>query len=257
MKFRQWFQMSSRSARYRDDVDAEVSWRQRFDWVVEGVLFGLRYLLSLGVCYLLIVFLHAFWSRPVRQITVTGQVSELNPVQLKKLLQEMSAQQSWLHASLEPMQQRLRQLPWVKKVQVQRVWPANFVVRIVQHQPVARLPMQSLLAADGSVIPVSSTAHWRALPLLAVPVDQLAVAQGYLPRFAQWLSRMHHQLQRVQWSSQSGWTLTCRDGLVIHLGREDMLMRLQHLVWAYPSLLRAQGVLKMIDARYSDGVAVK
>lgn len=257
MKFRQWFEMSSRSARYRDDVGADVNWRQRLGWMVEGVLFGLRYVLLLGVCALLFVCLHAVWSRPVRQITVTGQVSELNPVQLKKLLQEMSSQQSWLHASLEPMQQRLRQLPWVKKVQVQRVWPANFVVRIMQHHPVARLPMQSLLAEDGSVIPVASLVRWQALPLLAVPVDQLTVAQGYLPRFVRWLSRMRHQLRRVQWSSQSGWTLTCRDGLVIHLGRENIMVRLRHVVWAYPGLLRAQGVLKTIDARYSDGVAVR
>jgi cell division protein FtsQ len=192
---------------------------------------------------------------PVRVVGIDGEMHYLQRVRLEQAVIE-AVRGSFFSVDLTRIQSELADLPWVDSVTIRRVWPDTLRVRVVEQQPLARWGKDALLNQRGEI--------FRPRPLPAFP--QLAVLEGQaedagsisreFQRIETLLKTIGLELSRVQVDARQAWQLYTRDGLLIHLGRQDVLPRLARFVRLYPRLQESgQGRLRMVDLRYTNGFA--
>jgi cell division protein FtsQ len=153
----------------------------------------------------------------------------------------------------------LERLPWVRRVQVRRVWPDRLEVALEEHVPMARWGDTGLLNEQGEFFAVRGA---RDLPLLAGPAGTEAEVARRYQRYRELLAPLGAPLERLVLSPRYAWQLRLADGLVIELGRDapqdPVDARLSRLVAVYAQTLgRIQRRHEYVDLRYPNGFALR
>lgn len=202
-------------------------------------------------------------SLPVRQVvfaealphTTRAEVEELLPAALKG---------NFFSLNLETVRRALEQLPWVRKVEVRRVWPARLEVRIEEHRPVARWGEThgELVNSYGEVFAASLVSpEAENLPLLSGPPG---TASEVLKRYAELIGTFQKIGERpvqVTLSPRLAWQLKLERGMLVELGREQTKspvgVRLQRFIEMYPETIGKRAAQpKVVDLRYPNGYAI-
>jgi cell division protein FtsQ len=153
----------------------------------------------------------------------------------------------------------LERLPWVRRVQVRRVWPDRLEVTLEEHVAMARWGDTGLLNEQGEFFPARGA---RELPLLAGPAGSEAEVARRFQRYRALLSPLGAPLERLILSPRYAWQLRLADGLVIELGRDapadPIDARLARLVAVHAqTLARIQRRHEYVDLRYPNGFALR
>lgn len=156
------------------------------------------------------------------------------------------------------MAARLKALPWLAAVSVDRRWPDGVVIRVTDRKPIARWGDGQVLTADFAVIePLPGTT----LP----PLPQLAGPPGTGERVYTRFVNMNRQLAAagdrhivaLELNARGAWSATLADGLELRFGRDHLALRLQRFInYALARIPRALASAGYVDLRYSDGFAV-
>ena len=155
---------------------------------------------------------------------------------------------------IERLRQSLEKLPWVRSVSIRREFPRRLVVRLEEHQALARWNDAALINLQGEVFAAKSE---QELPSFTGQDGAAAEVTQEYTQFSEQLAALDLQVTRLALSPRHAWQLRLSNGMVLELGREDMQQRLARFVEVYPySLAAMQSRVKYVDLRYRNGFAV-
>jgi len=194
---------------------------------------------------------------PVRVVGVDGEIQHLDRERLESAVAE-AVDGSFFGVDLARIREQLERLPWIDSASVRRVWPDTLRVRVVEQVPLAYWGKDGLVSQRGDVFRPDK------LPRL----DGLAVLEGddeSAPRITREYLRMRTLLEtaglklvHVQVDARQAWGLKTDDGMVLNLGRREVMQRLTRFVQLYPYLqeqVRRQP--ETVDLRYTNGFTVR
>jgi cell division protein FtsQ len=195
---------------------------------------------------------------PLREIAVAGGLAHTSRAQIEQATQESMAG-NFFAVDLGQARAALEQLPWVRRVQLRRVWPDRLEATIEEHIALARWGEGGLVNPQGERFAGASD---DALPLLAGPAGSEAEVTRRFHRFSGILAPLGAVPERVILTPRHAWRLRLADGLAVELGRDaardPVEARLARLVAAYPhTLARMPRKHDHIDLRYPNGFALR
>ena len=219
-------------------------------------------LTGLALAMLLAAGVHVLLRSPwfqLREVTVLGAPAHTDRDQIQRALQNAVGGANFLAIDIDGARSALERLPWVRRVELRRVWPDRLEVSLEEHVVFARWGATALVNTHGEIFAARSD---DVLPMLAGPPGAEAEVVRRYQKFTELLAPLADALQRVTLTSRYAWQLRLASGLHLELGRdnpgESADRRLARFVAAYPQTLgRLQRKHEYVDLRYANGFALR
>jgi cell division protein FtsQ len=155
------------------------------------------------------------------------------------------------------LQQELQKLPWVKKIQVRRVWPDTLVVKVIEQQASARWSEQEVVNPEGDLFHADAASIPENLPQFRGPRDMVKSILKHYQQFQLTLNKEKLKIKSIQVNPRNAWEVQLEDGPLLILGQSQHQERLALIVKAWSSLIKGRTApLRTVDARYPNGIAV-
>lgn len=194
---------------------------------------------------------------PVRNIKVTGELRYLSRAELRSAV-ESHVGLGLLRVNVDVVRGAVEALPWVRNAQVRRVWPEGLVVVIEEQTALARWGEGGLVSDRGVRFAASPGTGPEGLPELNGPDGTSRTVTGRYREFSARLAKAGKTLAQLELDQRNAWRIRLADGLVIDLGREDVLRRLDRFARLYQSTIAADSRrAERVDLRYANGFAVQ
>lgn len=219
---------------------------------------------------------------PIREVKFKGEFKQVDANELSKVANVIanvsanaSAHRSMLRTNLDEVQAAVKQVPWVRNVNVRRQLPATLEITIEEHTPYGHWrdisvdqeqPLQNLqrlmVNNFGEVFNTGLTAKstdekWLEMPVFAGPPGSGRDVLAGFEQFRKQLLVVERTPKELQLSSRRAWLMKLDNGTVLELGRSDAIARLQRYIRAYRQLATLQAANSHIDLRYQNGLAVR
>jgi cell division protein FtsQ len=169
-------------------------------------------------------------------------------------------------ADLAQARTAFESLPWVRRASVRRQWPDRLVVRLEEHQALARWNDEGgnrFVSILGEAFDApGESALARALPLLTGPEGSERDVARHYGAFRDRLVAIDKNPSVVTLSPRQAWTVRLADGMVLEIGREQqastVLSRLERFVAHYAATVGRVAVrVEVVDLRYPNGFAAR
>ena len=156
-------------------------------------------------------------------------------------------------------------LPWVRKVEVRRLWPGRIQVAVEEHVPLARWGADAqtghLVDTYGEVFD-GNVPDSVSLPQFAGPSGSAEEVTRRYAAFRQTLAPLKLEPRQVLLSARYSWQLRLSNGLTLELGRdqlkEPVLQRLARFAAYYAQTLGSfNRKFDYADLRYPSGFALR
>jgi cell division protein FtsQ len=224
------------------------------DWLMLGATFAL--------CYAAVLWLARLPLYPLRDLVVAAPLNQVAPAQVEYAARR-AVTGNFFTVDLDRVRETFEKLPWVRRVQVRRMWPAGLEVSIEEHVAAARWRQgdgeQWLVSERGEVFGATSEED---LPLLAGQQSSAPEVLRRYREFSETLAPLGRRPGAVSLSPRLAWQVRLEDGAVIELGRDQAKSsvdeRLRRFVAAHGELAaRVPAAAAVVDLRYPNGFAIK
>lgn len=191
---------------------------------------------------------------PFHEVRIQGQFQRLNPNQLKQVAQT-GINGGFFTLNMDALRQTLLTMPWVEDVAIRRI-PGTLIVAVKEQQPMARWNDQYLINTDQQLFLAPKDAP-AGLPILQSPVDQQqAVLADYL-QISNLFKPLQIKIVQLQLNERGSLEFTLDNGILVTVGRDDILPRVTRLAHWYPKLVNDKAALvQSIDLRYQNSIAI-
>ena len=197
--------------------------------------------------------LEAISSQPVRKVHFAGELGRIARADLEAFAQGVQGAASQ-GASLGAVREAARRIPWVRDATVRRRFPDAVEVTFQTHEPLARWDDGALVSERGEIF---NAEYAGALPRFNGPAGAGVAMAGEYAAIAAAVAPVSRTVAELRLSKRGAWQVVLDSGLVLDVGRGDLLPRLERFAAAWPQLA-AQGVeTRHADLRYPNGFAVK
>jgi cell division protein FtsQ len=201
---------------------------------------------------------------PVKQVVFAGELAHTRRTEIEQALPP-HLQGNFFSVDLEAVRGALLGLPWVRKVDLRKVWPARLEVSVEEHHPVARWGegRGELVNSYGEVFAASPPdAELGAMPLLYGPAG---TAPEVLRRYGELIgdfAPLGARPVQVTLSPRLAWQLKLENGMRVDIGREQpkspLASRLQRFIDFYPEAIAKRATPPaVVDLRYPNGFAMR
>ena len=201
---------------------------------------------------------------PVRQVALQGELRHVTREQAEGAA-GAAAKGTFLSVDLDAVRRAFEALPWVRKVEVRRLWPDRLQVAIEEHVPLAHWGADTrgmrVVNQFGEVFEgeLSDADH---LPQFAGPAGSAQEVTRRYGAFRQTLAPLKLEPRQVLLSPRDAWQLRLSNGLTLELGRDQLKEpvsdRLARFVAFYAQTLgRLNRRLDYVDLRYPNGFALR
>ncbi len=207
-------------------------------------------------------------SLPVRQVVFVQELHQVRRMEVEQVL-PAALRGNFFSVNLETVRNTLESLPWVRRVEVRRVWPARLEVKVEEHRPAARWDdgksgvHREMVNTYGEVFAATLGEEKLAqLPMLHGPQGTAPDLLKYYGEFVTAFKAVGHRPVQVLLSPRLAWQLRLDNGMVVDIGREQtkasLGVRLHRFIEAYPELVGKRTVRPVnIDLRYPNGFAMR
>lgn len=196
-------------------------------------------------------------DRQVMAIDVTGTLVGENRTELERSAGKWIGR-SFFATDLSDIKESLEQRPWVESAAVKRVWPDRLQVEIREKKPLAYWNSDQLVSRNGELFSPGNPEVAGKLPRLAGPDERVKEVIGMARGMADTLSGHNLGFAGLSLEQRGAWTLTLANGIEVVLGRDQVEERFERFITVYQERLASRSdEVSRVDARYSNGVAVK
>lgn len=220
------------------------------NWIA-NLLFALSVVAMLYAALYAVVHLPIF---PLREVKIDGQLNHVNRDQIK-LIVAKHLKGNFFTLDLIKARDAFEKLPWARKVSLRRRWPDTLEVMVEEHQPLARWGAVALVNTHGELFQAASNAE---LPTFYGPgegVNEVAVQYG---EFSKTLQKANLKIASITLTPRRAWQINTESGMLIELGRVEMLPRVEKFVNVYVSTIaKLNRKITYADLRYPNGFAVR
>lgn len=201
---------------------------------------------------------------PIREVVFTQELREVRRGEIEQSLAGR-LRGNFFSVNLETVRQSLEQLPWVRRAEVRRQWPARIEVSIEEHVPVAFWGQATgqLVNSHGEIFAAGmSVPPAGAMPVLYGPSGYVPEMLGYYQQAVDLLGPIGRVPRALTVSPRLALQLKLDDGMVVELGRQQakapIRERLERFVEFYPTVLTAARKRpEVVDMRYPRGFALR
>ena len=216
-----------------------------------------RRLLVLVVLMLIgaaVVWLYNSDKFPVRQIAMQGKLTYADSKELGATARSY-IKGNIFRADIAGAQEALQKLPWIDSAMIRRRFPDTVEIQLVERIPVARWGDSGLVDTKGNVFKAKIGIP---LPVFEGQPGTGKDMVGHYREFSEILARRQLKIRELVYTPRSAWLVKLDNGIVIRLGRENEIKRLQQFAEIWPGVLRQQqNSLSYVDMRYKDGFSVR
>lgn len=178
----------------------------------------------------------------------------------------------FFHINLSAIQQVVSTIPWIKQVELQRIFPDTLLIKVKEHQPIARWYDNMVVDSEGEVF--SGIELVESLPLFTASTTISAKSMlTYYQQLQPLLRTKHLQIKQFGCNTRRAWFMILENNIHLLLGHDNMHARLQRFIKVYDhfksslfSLCEQQGFTACtqqqdfiihVDLRYTNGMAVR
>lgn len=201
---------------------------------------------------------------PISQVVFLEPLAHTRKAEVEQVM-PAALRGNFFSLNLESVRGALESLPWVRKVEVRRVWPAKLEVRVEEHKAVARWGegRGELVNSYGEVFAaVLQEPEMINMPLLFGPQG---TAPEVLKRYSELIDtfkRVHEKPVAVTLSPRLAWQLRLENGMLVEIGREQpkapIGVRLARFIEVYPEAVAQRSTRPtLVDLRYPNGFAMR
>lgn len=148
-------------------------------------------------------------------------------------------------------------LPWVKSVQLRKVWPDTLQVTVDEYEPLAYWGMNGVVSVDGVVFYPEQLPEMNWVKLQG-PDEMAKDLTVLLQTYQEQLLKRALFIEGMQLSERGAISLTLGDGLKVQLGKVHVEERLERLLNHIDVLkTHKSDQLAYVDLRYQNGFAAK
>ena len=197
-------------------------------------------------------------AAPISTIQVTGEMPYTNKADIRLALSDSNVG-NFFQLNVNHLQQKLEGLPWVKSASVRKQWPNQLSIYLVDHEPAAIWNHDQLLSKSGKVFEADKSRLTTQLPHFYGPEGSEQIALDNFDHLNSLLALSQLSIAEISLSARHAWRLTLTDGVVLNLGREERVERVQRFIDVYPQILEHKNEnqqVNYVDLRYDTGVAV-
>ena len=88
-------------------------------------------------------------ARPITSVRIAGEFVNVSRVEMQQLIDEFLPS-GFFELDVGAVRRKAREIPWVRRISVRRIWPDSLHVAVVERVAVARWNDEALLEADGT-----------------------------------------------------------------------------------------------------------
>lgn len=200
-------------------------------------------------------------DRPVTSVKINGEFSRISQKDVAESVYDSMAD-SFMKLDLKQIQFRLEEKPWIDHVRVARRWPDQLEVTVIEHKPIARWGENDALNHRGEVIRLSDQDTdkelLKGLPQLSGEEGMEQEMMAQYQTLNKILAEHGMLVKQLTCSAARSWTITLSDGVVVRIGRDDMIEKMGRFLTVYKAQLQTRWAeLSSVDLRYYNGVAVQ
>jgi cell division protein FtsQ len=198
---------------------------------------------------------------PITTVKIIGERHFLSA----KALQETTVpylQAGFFRLKVSSLQQQLLSLPWIKQVEVRKIWPNQLVVKFEEHTPAAfwlnKGIKKGVISQTGTLFfPDMKDVKALNLPSIEGPENKAAQVWQQWLQMGKTLAALNLKITHLSFVARGAWQLRLSNGMTVILGRNDELSRLQAFAKAYELHLKDKQLeIASVDLRYTNGMAV-
>ena len=189
-------------------------------------------------------------AQPLADVVFAGDVDRLPQRDLEALSRSLQGGEA--AASLDEIREAARRVPWVRDAQVRRRAPDAVEITLTAHQALARWNEAQLVSVTGEVFTAEDA---TALPRFRGPESAAAQMALAFPKLVAATAPLGSEIKELRLSARGAWQLVLQTGLLLDLGRGDVVPRAERFAQAWPQLQGTE--MKVVDLRYPNGFAVR
>lgn len=166
---------------------------------------------------------------------------------------------NFFQVDVNEVQHEISKLPWVYSVAVRKHWPNELKIYVVDQLPVAQWNGDFLINNEGQTFQADVSRLKEKLPQFFGPEGTEELALQNYRNFNGLLSFSQLSIDEMVLTERFSWQLTLNDGVMLNLGREERIERIQRFMDVYPIIndkKEENQQVNYIDLRYDTGVAV-
>jgi cell division protein FtsQ len=196
-------------------------------------------------------------DRQIMAIDISGELVGESRVALERSAGRWVGR-SFFATDLSEVKDQLEKRPWVESAAVKRVWPDRLAIEVREKKPLAYWSDGRLVSRSGEVFSPPNPEVAGKLPLLSGPDERVMDVIRMARSMSETLTEHRLGFAGLSLEQRGAWTLTLSNGIEVELGRDQVTQRFDRFVTVYQERLASRAnEVKGVDARYSNGVAVK
>lgn len=193
---------------------------------------------------------------PIREVRVQGTMRFQDPQAVRRQLERMQLG-SFFGLEMLAIQQRVESLPWVRSVNLRRVWPSTLELHVSEQNPIAVWGQQALLSEQGELFAPQNLLQVEGLPVFDGPAGFERQMMQAFAGFSPVLAEAGLAISELRLSARGAWEIELKTGQLIRLGRTETLRRLERFTDLHRGYLEERlATVAVVDTRYSHGIAV-
>jgi len=243
----------------------------------QALSFGLG--LAFFLCVLISLISLAWWltnelrdqeNLPVNSVVISGEMPYTKRTDILTAMNNINLG-NFFQVDVNEIQSQISVLPWVYSVAVRKQWPNEVKIYVVDQTPVALWNGDFLLNQFGKAFQADNRKLTQALPQFFGPEGSELLALENFTNLNDLLEYRNLAIDELVLSERFSWQLTLDDGVMLNLGREERVKRVQRFMDVYPFIKthledqskqqnnhkkQLKQAVGYIDLRYDTGLAV-
>jgi len=216
-------------------------------------------------------------SFPIRQVELVNQLNNQGRKELKTVAAD-AIKGGFFSLDVDKFRgELLFRLPWVESVAVRKIWPDRLLVSITEHQVVGRwLSIEKkdyhsakkgadnieLISRNGVVFYPQLTSRqnnkFNQMAVLTGPEISAKKILKHCFKINESLKQLDSRVQRCGMNERRSWLITLDNGIVIKLGKENMMPNLIEFNHIFSGQLKKYfELIENADLRFSNGFSIK
>ncbi|KGK01166.1 cell division protein FtsQ/DivIB [Thalassotalea sp. ND16A] len=197
-------------------------------------------------------------ASPVSALVIKGNIVFTSNEEIVNTLKQGELD-NFFQLDVDQVQGDLEKLPWVYSASVRKQWPNEVRVYVNDQVPVAQWNEDFFINEHGVIFQADKTRLISKLPKLFGPEGSEVLALQNYRNLNNLLTFIQVSIDELVLTERHAWQLTLADGVLLELGREDRVTRVQRFMDAYAQIkvyAKKDMQVDYVDLRYDTGMAV-
>lgn len=193
---------------------------------------------------------------PIRYVRIEGVFQYISQDTLKAVLMP-SVTTDFFSVDVQAIDKAALQHPWVKSVNVKRIWPDAIDIKVTEQVPAVRWGEKSLLNPNGVLFTPDNAADFKTLPLIVGPKGYEARLLEIMKGLEIDLADRALHLAEFKVNERRAWDIVLQNGIELKLGRNGQLKNFQRFLKTMDILGQDKiAAIAKVDLRYPNGFSI-